>query len=56
MRALPLLATLLIAPAFVVSQAPKSPPAPRKQAAAQAPSTAFDKLVEQATEARKAER
>ena len=60
MRPLPLLLALLMASAFAGAQAPKPSPAPQKKGAAKAParpaSPAFDKLVAQATAARKAEK
>lgn len=56
MRALPLLAAVLMATAFAGAQAPKPAAPATKKAAAQAPSPAFDRLVAQATAARKAEK
>jgi tetratricopeptide (TPR) repeat protein len=54
-RALPLLATLLVAPALVGAQAPKAPAVRPGAPVAKAPAAPFDKLVEEATAARKAE-
>jgi len=58
MRAAALLAAVLSAAAFAGAQAPKPSPASPKAPAAKAPaaSPAFDRLVAQAAEARKAER
>jgi tetratricopeptide (TPR) repeat protein len=54
-RALTLLAAGVMASAFVGAQTPKQAAPVPKKSAAPAPSEAFDKLVAQATEARKAE-
>jgi tetratricopeptide (TPR) repeat protein len=60
MRAPALLITVLLASAFAGAQTPKSSQTQQKKVAAKAPSSAtsaaFDKLVADATEARKAER
>lgn len=57
MRAAALLTTVLLASAFAGAQAPKPSASPQKKAAAKAPaSPSFDKVVEQATAARKGER